>query len=87
MAIYFDPVAALEKQTALGIAHLIAEKIAERYVAEHFAEIAAQLDQNAIANLAVAEASKKIAQEIERSPKPRPVVSEVHNHFVKRSIF
>ncbi len=46
----------------------IAERIAARYVDEHFAEIAAQLDQNAIANLAVAEAGKKIAEEIRSRP-------------------
>lgn len=46
----------------------IADAIAEKYVAEHYGEIAAKLDQNAIANLAIAEASKKIAEEIRARP-------------------
>jgi hypothetical protein len=49
---------------------LVAEKIAERYVEEHYAEIVAKLDQQAIANLAVADSGKKIAEEI----RTRPVV-------------
>lgn len=46
----------------------VASLIAERYVAEHYAEIAARLDQNAIANLAIADAGKKIAEEIRTKP-------------------
>lgn len=46
----------------------VAQAIADRFVEEHYIEIAAKLDQNAIANLAIAEASKKIAEEIERHP-------------------
>jgi hypothetical protein len=48
----------------------VAEKVAERYVEEHYAEIVAKLDQQAIANLAVADSGKKIAEEI----RTRPVV-------------
>ena len=46
----------------------VVRQIAARYVEEHYAEIAARLDQNAIATLAVADASKKIAEEIQRRP-------------------
>jgi hypothetical protein len=48
----------------------IVQSIAAKYVEEHYAEITAKLDQNAIANLAVAESGKKIAEEI----RTRPVV-------------
>ena len=48
----------------------IVQSIAAKYVEEHYAEIAAKLDQNAIANLAVAESGKKVAEEI----RTRPVV-------------
>lgn len=46
----------------------IASAIAERYVADHYVDIIAKLDQNAIANLAVADAGKKIAAEIRTHP-------------------
>lgn len=55
-------------ETCRAVIYKIVEAIAERYVQEHYIEIAAKLDQNAIANLAIAEASKKIAEEIERHP-------------------
>lgn len=55
-----------------AILHKVAQAIADRYVLENFPQIAAKLDQNAIANLAIADASKKIAEEI----KTRPVVIE-----------
>jgi hypothetical protein len=50
------------------ILRLVVEKIAERYVEERYLELIAKLDQGAIANLAVAEASKKIAEEIRMRP-------------------
>jgi len=48
---------------ATAIAEQIAKVLAERYVQEHYAEIAAKLDQQAIANLAMAKAAKDIAEE------------------------
>ena len=57
----------------------ICERIAERYVEEHYAEIAARLDQNAIANLAIADAGKKIAEEIRTKP---TVIREPGNRTV-----
>ena len=57
-----------EAHTAYRIADKIADAIATRYVEEFYGEIVAKLDQNAIANLAIAEASKKIAEEIQRQP-------------------
>ena len=56
--------ALLNESMALALTRIIAEKIAERYVEEHFAEVAALLDQNAIANLAIAEAGQRIAKVI-----------------------
>ncbi|SRR6266851_2929861 len=53
-----------------AILRLVAEKIADKYVEEHYAELAAKLDQQAIANLAIADSGKKIAKEI----RTRPVV-------------
>lgn len=55
-------------QFAYEVVRQIAEAVATKYVDEHYAEIAALLDQNAIANLAIADAGKKIAEEIQRRP-------------------
>jgi predicted transcriptional regulator len=62
----------------------IACAIADRYVAEHYAEIMAKLDQNAIANLAIAEAGKKIAEEIQRVPN---TIHEKRVEIYQRGIF
>lgn len=64
----------------------ILRAIAQRFVEEHYAEIAAKLDQQAIANLAIAEAAKKIAEEIQRQPN---IVHEVEHHTAvyQRGIF
>lgn len=48
----------------------VVSKVAQRYVEENYPELVAKLDQQAIANLAIAESGKKIAEEI----KTRPVV-------------
>jgi hypothetical protein len=48
----------------------VVEKIAERFVQENYAELVSKLDQQAIANLAIADSGKKIAEEI----RTRPVV-------------
>ena len=67
--------------TAFGLARLIAEKIADKYVEEHYVEIAARLDQQAIASLAIADSAKKIAEEIRmrhvllREPEKRTTVN------------
>lgn len=58
--------------------------VAQRYVDENFATIAAKLDQNAIANLAIAEASKKIAEEIQRSPN---IIHEKDTQIYQRGVF
>jgi len=48
----------------------IVELVAERYVKENYPQLVSLLDQQAIANLAIAESGKKIAEEI----KARPIV-------------
>lgn len=55
----------------------IMRKIAERYVEEHYGEIAAKLNPEAIANLAIAESARKIGEEIRCRPK---VVHEKETH-------
>lgn len=59
------------------VVHLIAEK----FVKENYGELVAKLDQQAIANLAVADSGKKIAEEI----RTRPVVyrerGATHNRY------
>ena len=62
----------------------VVNQIATRYVEEHYGEIAAKLDQNAIASLAIADAGKKIAEEIERKP---TVLREEHTQIFQRGIF
>src|SRR2546429_99451 len=72
------------ERSADAIHELVCRVIADRYVQEHYAEIAAKLDQNAIANLSIAEASKKIAEEIQRRPN---IVREVKTQMYQRGIF
>jgi len=62
----------------------VVRQIAARYVEEHYMEIAARLDQNSIANLAIAEASKKIAEEIQRRPN---IIHEKDTQIYQRGVF
>ena len=59
----------------------IAEKVAEKYVQEHYGELSAKLDQQAISNLAIADSGKKIAEEI----RSRPTV--LHDKETKREVY
>lgn len=52
----------------------IARAIAERFVADNYQSIAALLDQNAIANLSVAEAGAKLRESLEKSIPGRTVI-------------
>lgn len=71
IAATFDPSGIEESNAYIDfLIHTVAEKIAQRYFEEHYIEIAAKLDQQAIANLSIAYAGKKIAEEI----RSRPVV-------------
>ena len=67
-----------------AILHEVVHLIAERFVEENYASLVSKLDQQAIANLAVADSGKKIAEEIRQ----RPVVyRERGNITTKYSIF
>jgi hypothetical protein len=79
-----NSLAMMDEYAVTAIYKLICDRVAEKYVEEHYIEIAAKLDQNAIANLAIAEASKKIAEEIQRKPN---IVHEVETQIFERGIF
>ena len=62
-------------QEALGAVQMvefiigeIGRLVAERYVEENYGELVGKMDQQAIANLAIADAGKKIAEEIRLKP-------------------
>lgn len=57
-----------DRMMTIEIVREIARAIAERYVDEHYQEIVALIDQNALANLAVANSAKKVAEEIRGKP-------------------
>lgn len=61
-------ISALEDVIGAEVLRAVVRIVAERYVEAHYAEICAHLDQTAIANLAVADAGKKIAEEIRMKP-------------------
>jgi hypothetical protein len=50
--------------------------VAIRYVEENYSQLVAKLDQQAIANLIIAESGKKIAEEIKLTPPPAQVRTE-----------
>lgn len=51
---------------AAAIVGEISHLVAERYVAEHYAEIVAKLDQGAIANTLLAEAAERVREQMEK---------------------
>ena len=65
---------------------VVAEKIAEKFVEENYSELISKLDQQAIANLAVADSGKKIAEEIRTRPVVLPSPGALINNN-KYSIF
>jgi hypothetical protein len=71
-----------------GILRFIAEEIAKRYVAEHYSEIVAGIDQQAIAALAIANAGVAINKTLQEKIPDK--VLEVHRHSTEvwqRGIF
>lgn len=54
--------------TERAIISEIVQRVAERYVQENYTALIASLDPQAIANLAIADAGKKIAEEIRLKP-------------------
>lgn len=80
-------VGVLEDLAAREIFAEIVRLVAQKYVDAHYAEIVANLDQHAIANLSIAEAAKKIAEQIALRPLPidtgaiaREVASRIRKH-------
>jgi len=84
IAAKFSNVTLMLERMAGAIYKIICERIAERYVQENYPAIAAKLDQEAIANLAIAESAKKIAEEIKLRP---VIVKEVEREVYQRGIF
>lgn len=74
----------LIESATVAVFQRVIDFIAQRYVEENFPQIAAKLDQNAIANLAIAEASKKIAEEIQRQPN---IVEKTKREVYQRGVF
>lgn len=73
----------INEYAVTAIVDRICGLIAEKFVEDHYAEIAAKLDPQAIANLAIAESAKKIAEEI----RSRPVVYKEKTTHIHNSIF
>ena len=65
IAATFDPIA---EQFNCALIDRIAFLVAERYVQENYVQIAASLDQQAIANLAVADAGKRLLRKSASAP-------------------
>lgn len=71
-----------------GLMREIAKQIAERFVAENFTEIAAQLDPQAIANLSVAEAGAQLSKTLkEKIPDKIMQYHTEHTTVLQRSVF
>lgn len=54
----------MQRHLPEAIFHKIAQAIADRYVLENFQQVVSKLDQNAIANLVLASASKKVIEDL-----------------------
>lgn len=59
----------------------IVQQIAKKYVEENYAQLVSKLDQQAIANLAVADSGKKIAEEIRTRPVVYKERGNTHNRY------
>jgi hypothetical protein len=77
----FSSLDIVEEQTAMGIVREIVHLVAERYVQENYPQLVAKIDQQAIANLVIAESGKKIAEEIRLTPSRMPDVKINHTHW------
>lgn len=62
----------MQRHLPEAIFHKIAQAIADRYVLENFQQIVGKLDQNAIANLVLASASKKVIEDLGLKPEGEP---------------
>ena len=87
VAATFDPFEMSTSRAYLEyLTSVVAEKIAEKFVEENYSELISKLDQQAIANLAVADSGKKIAEEIRTRPVVLPSPGALINNN-KYSIF
>jgi hypothetical protein len=80
-----SPSAMMEVRTTDAILHRIVELVAEKYVQENYPQLVAKIDQQAIANLVIAESGKKIAEEIRLTPPPPLVQKETQ--IYQRGVF
>ncbi len=80
-AVKFSTLDVVNEQSAIGIIQQIVRLVAERYVQENYPQLVAKLDQQAIANLVIAESGKKIAEEIRLTPSRMPDVKINHNYW------
>lgn len=78
-------IAIMEEHGRKAILQKIVQLVAERYVAENYPQLIAKIDQQAIANLVIAESGKKIAEEIRLTPPPPVVVKDTE--IYQRGIF
>lgn len=76
----------IERQSSQYIMREICSAIAERFVAEHYEEIAAKIDPQAIANISVAEAGVKIREALEKDI-PGRIAEKVTREVYQRGIF
>jgi hypothetical protein len=74
----------MAEASAMMLIERIMHLVAERYVEENYPALVAKLDQQAIANLAVADAGKKIAEEIRTKP---TVLHDTKTEVYQRGIF
>lgn len=77
----FDQNQMLSSEMVRFLFEEVAALVAQRYVEEHYAELVANLDQQAISNLAIADAGKKIAEEIRSQPRV------VHDKETKTEVY
>lgn len=81
-------IATLSNNGVIAIIQEIVRAVADRYVTEHYGEIVSKIDQQAIANLAIAESGKKIAEAITAKPTIlHDTKTEVKTEVYERGIF
>lgn len=64
----------------------IADRIAEKWVEEHYQEVAAAINPQAVANLVTAEAAAEVAKEVRRTT-PERVREVVKREVYQRGVF
>lgn len=78
----------LRDNMADAVLREICSRIAERYVSEHYQEIAALISQDAIATLSVAESAAKIRETLEKKIPDKIVeVTRTQREVYQRGVF